>query len=247
MATYPGVSYTLNGGYTDKDGKAACHTISGLTMPLLGPSPSMKISISNLIIKDSNIGSDATIHNAYNSGAFIAAADGGTVELKLINCHTNNVNVVGAEGGGTSAGSLVGYISMSGTNDGWGVRTLLIKDCTVTGGSVTSSKGNVGGIVGFCGISDTIGGSEFKIENCSVNGCQITGENAKKTGNIVGTVATGGTLIINNTTATNCTTGEAKTALTNVYGRIVDPDAVSATIVIINGTSYGKDGQIVSE
>lgn len=193
------------------------HTISGLTMPLLGANAAANIEISNLTIADSNIGSiQYSTENSYSyhSGAFVAAMISGPKSLVLNNCHANNVNVVGSEGPASSAGSLVGYTYMTGADDIYGVRSISISDCTVTGGSVKNNYGNAAGIVGMCATSTYTDSEDnacsYIIDNCSVNGCKIQGEAENKTGEIVGTVNNGGMLYI-----TDCTyTG-------NAFGRIV--------------------------
>lgn len=190
------------------------HTISGLTMPLLGPNAAQYISVANLTIKNSDIGSKDIV-NEYNSGAFVAFADAGVVELKLENCHTENVNVVGKQGDGSSAGSLVGYTS---------VQKLVIKNCTVKGGSVTNQTGNAAGVVGFVQTFDTFG-DHYVIEGCTVEGCKITGEKVEKTGTIVGTVVgdegKGYKAIIRNNTASGCTTDLEGVDGPGVCGRTV--------------------------
>lgn len=202
------------------------HYISGLTMPLLAPRAAQNIAIQNLTIKDSDIGAGTT-DNSHNSGALIGYADNAVLSLILDNCHTVNVNVTANAGSASSAGSLVGYAGM--TSD---VSVLKITGCTVKGGSVTNPNGNAAGIVGMCTVSSV---NHREIADCTVTDCRITGEDGNKIGVMLGTVNGGGTLLLSHCTFSGCTTGEAGTALTNVYGRTAGEGTAVADVYVNNG------------
>ncbi len=171
------------------------HTISGLTKALLAPVCAKNITIENLTIKDSDI-SAGTGANEHHAAAFVPYIDNNIRNLVLNNCHAVNVNVTANDGSASSAGALVGYAYTHST-DGLCAK-VEIKNCSVTGGSVTNTYGNAAGIIGFCATGTTE--DSHVIENSSVTNCTITGEENAKTGAIVGTVNNNGTLYI-----TGCT------------------------------------------
>lgn len=194
------------------------HSISGLTMPLLAPNAAKYITIKNLTIKDSAVGSGSA--NDENSGAFVSYIDNTVRELVLDNCHLLDSSVTAT---GFGAGGLVGYSSTHSTTEGSATHTskVEISNCTVKNSSVTNATGNAAGIVGQ--LHTGAQPDSYLIKNCEVKNCTIVGEKPEKTGVIVGTVNGEGTLNI-----TDCVfTG-------NAVGRI----AGTTTTVDISGTTY---------
>lgn len=206
------------------------HSISGLTMPLFAPNAAKNITIKNLTIKDSAVGSGSG-NNTENSGAFVSYIDNTIRKLILDNCHLLDSSVTAT---GLGAGGLVGYSYTHSTTEGTATYTskVEISNCTVKNSSVTNANGSAAGIVGFLATGEQQ--DSYLIKNCKVENCTIVGEKPEKTGAIVGTVNNDGTLYI-----TDCVfTG-------NAVGRIEG----TTTTVDISGMTYSRvaDGVMQDE
>lgn len=178
------------------------HVLTGLTNALINCEANANVTIRNLTV------TDATIGNDHNDGLGIAAFVGyvdTNCTVTLYNCHLTESSVIGTSDFPGVAG-LIGYKS---TNGNLTVKSCSVKDCTITGVS------NGAGVVGYLADSATITG-------CTIEGNTIQGENAEKTGDIVGTVNSGVEVVVNGCTYDN-----------NAYGRLL-----ANSRLILDGTVY---------
>ncbi len=181
------------------------HKIINLNAPLFegGFAGNGTLTINNLTIDNPSISMASTM----GVGAFIGTADSmGAVTLN--NCHVTGGSVVNTT---KFAGGLIGYSSSPIT-----ITNCSVSDCTVTGGG--STGGMIGHLIGASNISGT------------VTGCTITGEEAAKTGIVLGTANSDGIVI----KATGSDNKAGSESLTNMVGRF----AADGKTLSVNGHSY---------
>ncbi len=163
------------------------HHISGLSAPLFksGFAGKSGVKITDLTIKDSQMGHDATGY----AGVFFGACDS-MESLEFYNCHVENVTLSGSN----YVAGFVGWIS------GWNLEGPVVTDCIIEDCSVKNCKftagGSVGGFIGHAGANpNTI----VDIIDSNVTGCvfdQVETEDgaqgrADKVGYAIGTVNIG--------------------------------------------------------
>ena len=149
-----------------------------------------------------------SVNSATNYGALFVG-DGDTSDaITITNCHVKNCSVNSKKYAAAFVAYTAGYNVQ---NNGPVYSDVTIKDCSVTGGSITG-QGSVGAAVAHAGGNDD---TTTTITNFTVNGAVITGEDAEHTGVVVGTANVGDT-VINNAKYENVTGN-----YNGLYGRFV--------------------------
>lgn len=203
-----GAGHTISNWSTSKQGLFVHHT------------GSTKYAFRNITL------SRCSVDSATNYAALFVGDADTSDEVVIENCHVENCTVVSAK----YAAAFIAYTARyNRQGDGPVYSDISIKDCSVSGGSVTG-RGSVGAAIGHSGGNpDTTNIiSDLSLENVSING-----EDARHTGIIVGTAHVGKTLI------SDVTVGEGVTGNYNsehtLYGRFVF-DATGGTLVV-DGTA----------
>lgn len=219
------------------------HTITGLTDMLFAATWAGK---SGLIIKNLTIANSAIVNDENDAkgtvgvGAFIGYPQA-SATITLDNCHLKNSSVKG----GHWTGGLIGMAGGYNGNDGPVFMNLTIKDCSVTGSTITG-KGSAGGIIGH---GSCAAWTKVVIENTTVTGNTIlsTGSSVNKAGAVMGTIgAAGQPTTVNGVEKTGGayvsamvarnTVKSAETEITTIYGR----QGTSTGMLYLVGGSYDK-------
>ena len=220
------------------------HTITGLNDMLFDATwaGDSGLIINDLTIKDSNIVHDENdTQGNVGVGAFIGYPQASET-ITLNNCHLVDSKVEG----GHWTGGLIGMAGGYNGNDGPVFMNLTIKDCSVTGSTITG-KGSVGGVIGH---GSCAAWTQVVITNTEVKGNNITstGTSNVKAGTVMGTIGaagqpttaageekTGGATI--SVTETGNTVTSNGTTITTVYGR----QGTETGMLIITGGTYDNN------
>ena len=219
------------------------HTITGLTDMLFAATWAGK---SGLIIKNLTIANSAIVNDENDAngnvgvGAFIGYPQA-SATITLDNCHLKNSSVKG----GHWTGGLIGMAGGYNGADGPVFMNLTIKDCSVTGSTITG-KGSAGGIIGH---GSCAAWTKVVIENTTVTDNTIlsTGSSVNKAGAVMGTIgAAGQPTTVNGVEKTGGayvsamvarnTVKSAETEITTIYGR----QGTSTGMLYLVGGSYDK-------
>ena len=217
------------------------HTITGLNDMLFDATwaGDSGLIINDLTIKDSNIVHDENdTQGNVGVGAFIGYPQASET-ITLNNCHLVDSKVEG----GHWTGGLIGMAGGYNGNDGPVFMNLTIKDCSVTGSTITG-KGSVGGVIGHgsCAAWTNVVITDTEVKNNTITS---TGDSNVKAGTVMGTIgAAGQPTEVNAVTKTggvevnvvengNTVTSNG-TTITTVYGR----QGTETGRLIITGGSY---------
>ncbi len=207
------------------------HTISGLNDTLLagGFAGNSGIVINDLTIADAKI----TSSNAQGYGAFINCIDS-MPKIELNNCHLKDSTITDTLG--ARVGGLIGWSAgYNNPNDGPVDTYITIKDCSVTGCTITAA-GSVGAIIGHAGNNPA---TFHTITNCKVENNTLTSnDEGYRVGAIVGTANVGevtitGCTSVNNTMVQNNLDGTVTArpdGQSDLYGRFVPGTTGKLTI-----------------
>lgn len=201
--------FTLNGNN---------HTISNLNSTesalFVAHSGSAAYAFNDLKLENCSV-------NSMNDYAGLFVGDGDTSDaITITNCHVKNCSVKSNKYASAFIAYTAGYNVQ---NNGPVYSDITIKNCSVTGGSITGG-GSVGAAIAHAGgNADTTN----TISNFSVSGVTISGEDADHTGVIVGTAHVGKTSIDSATYSD--VTGNYNTEH-SLYGRFVPGTTGTLTI-----------------
>ena len=219
-------------GYPEVTVEGGNHKITGLNDMLFAGTWA---GGSGLIIKDLTIENSAIVNDKDDAkgtvgvGAFIGYPQA-SATITLDNCHLKNSSVEG----GHWTGGLIGMAGGYNGEDGPVFMNLTIKDCSVTGSTITG-KGSCGGIIGH---GSCAAWTAVNIQNTTVSGNTVTstGSSTNKAGAVMGTIGAAG----QPTTANGVTmTGGAMVAATVSGNTVKSGGTVITTIYGRQGTDTG--------
>ena len=195
--------------------------------------------INDLTIANSNIVNDKDdTQGTVGVGAFIGYPQA-SATITLNNCQLKASHVEG----GHWTGGLIGMAGGYNGNDGPVFMNLTIKDCSVTGSTITG-KGSCGGIIGH---GSCAAWTAVNIQNTTVSDNYVisNGSSTNKAGAVMGTIGaagqpttangvtmTGGAMVAAIVSDNTVTSGG--TAITTIYGR----QGTDTGILELNGGSY---------
>lgn len=181
------------------------HTITNLNKPLLKGNAAGNLTIKNLTIASSTIGT-ADFENDLGTGAFVCFMDS-TTSVTFENCHLKNSSVTGSE----RAAGLIAYSSAT--------NPVTIKDCSVENCTITA-VGGTGGLVAYVLYGADI--SNTKVTGSTIESTEDRTDKTALAGSIIGTVDVNKVTLANVTSTGNNVKNKNVTPYSKEFGRVLN-------------------------